>query len=305
MRESRRLLGDYVLKEQDILSNRIFEDAVAYGGWPMDDHTAAGFRAKGEIPSVVRSFKGLYSIPYGCYCSRTIDNLMMAGRDISASKLAMGSTRVMGTCAVGGEAVGVAAANAALLGLTPAQYGRAHMHELQQKLLACDLYVMGQKNEDPNDLALRASVSASSEQPGFEAKNVISGITRREGEQSNLWRSAALGEGGETLTLTLAEPAPVHEVRLVFDPDLSEERCISVSKAFIMKEPRGVAQTLVRDYSVELLRAGEPVAAQTVTANHQRRNAVSFDGTLCDSVRVHVLATNGCEEARIYEIRVY
>lgn len=110
------------------------------------------------------------------------------------------------------------------------------MHELQQKLLACDLYVMGQKNEDPNDLALRASVSASSEQPGFEAKNVISGVTRREGEQSNLWRSAALGEGGETLTLTLAEPAPVHEVRLVFDPDLSEERCISVSKAFIMKD---------------------------------------------------------------------
>ena len=305
MRESRRLMGDYVLKEQDILSNRIFEDAVAYGGWPMDEHTAAGFRAKGEIPSVVRSFKGLYSIPYGCYCSRTIDNLMMAGRDISASKLAMGSTRVMGTCAVGGEAVGVAAANAALLGLTPAQYGRAHMHELQQKLLACDLYVMGQKNEDPNDLALRASVSASSEQPGFEAKNVISGVTRREGEQSNLWRSAALGEGGETLTLTLAEPAPVHEVRLVFDPDLSEERCISVSKAFIMKEPRGVAQTLVRDYRVELLRAGETVAVQTVTANHQRRNAVSFDGTLCDSVRVHVLATNGCEEARIYEIRVY
>ena len=187
----------------------------------------------------------------------------------------------------------------------PAPYGRAHMHELQQKLLACDLYVMGQKNEDPNDLALRASVSAGSEQPGFEAKNVISGVTRREGEQSNLWRSAALGEGGETLTLTLAEPAPVHEVRLVFDPDLSEERCISVSKAFIMKEPRGVAQTLVRDYRVELLRAGEPVASQTVTANHQRRNAVSFDGTLCDSVRVHVLATNGCEEARIYEIRVY
>ena len=58
MRESRRLMGDYVLKEQDILANRIFEDAVAYGGWPMDEHTAAGFGAKGQIPSVVRSFKG-------------------------------------------------------------------------------------------------------------------------------------------------------------------------------------------------------------------------------------------------------
>ncbi|MGI6404477.1 MAG: FAD-dependent oxidoreductase [Oscillospiraceae bacterium] len=66
------------------------------GGWPMDEHIAGGFWAKGQIPSKVRSFKGLYSIPYGCYCSKTISNLMMAGRNISASKLAMGSTRVMG-----------------------------------------------------------------------------------------------------------------------------------------------------------------------------------------------------------------
>ena len=153
MRESRRLMGAYVLKEQDILANTVFEDAVAYGGWPMDEHTAAGFWAKGEIPSKVRSFPGLYSIPYGCYCSKNIRNLMMAGRNISASKLAMGSTRVMGTCAVGGEAVGVAAAQAALLNMTPLQYGRERMKELQQKLLKCDLYVMGQKNEDPDDKA--------------------------------------------------------------------------------------------------------------------------------------------------------
>ena len=87
------------LTEQDILGNHIFEDGVAYGGWPMDEHTAGGFAAKGKIPSKVRSFEGLYSIPYGCYCSRNIENLMMSGRNISASKLAMGSTRVMGTCA--------------------------------------------------------------------------------------------------------------------------------------------------------------------------------------------------------------
>lgn len=305
MRESRRLMGDYVLKEQDILANRIFDDAVAYGGWPMDEHTAAGFWAKGEIPSVVRSFKGLYSIPYGCYCSKTISNMMMAGRNISASKLAMGSTRVMGTCAVGGEAVGVAAANAAMKGLTPAQYGKEHMKELQQKLLACDLYVMGQKNEDPADKALTAQVAATSEKPGFEGVNVISGVTRREGADSNLWRSNGMGEHGAAIDLRLREPSAVREVRLVFDPDLSEERCISVSKAFIMKEPKGVAQTLVKDYSVELLLDGNTVAEQAVTDNHQRRNTVSFPDVACDTVRVTVLSTNGCEDARIYEIRIY
>lgn len=305
MRESRRLMGGYVLKEQDILANRIFDDAVAYGGWPMDEHTAAGFWAKGQIPSKVRSFKGLYSIPYGCYYSANIDNLMMAGRNISASKLAMGSTRVMGTCAIGGEAVGVAAANASVKGLTPAEYGKQYMGELQQRLLANDLYIMGRKNEDPNDLALHAIVSASSELPGYEAQKVISGVTRREGEESHLWRSEPMGEDGETITLALSHQADVHQVRLVLDPDLSEERCISVSKAFMEKEPVGVARTLVRDYEVELLLDNHVVASKLVTDNHQRRNAIDFDGITCDGVRVHVLATNGCEDARIYEIRIY
>lgn len=305
MRESRRLVGDYVLKEQDILANTVFEDAVAYGGWPMDEHIAAGFWAKGQIPSMVRSFKGLYSIPYGCYCSKNISNMMMAGRNISASKLAMGSTRVMGTCAIGGEAVGVAAANAAMKKMTPAQYGKEYMKELQQKLLACDLYIMGQKNTDPDDKALTAKVSTSSEQEGFEAVNVISGVTRREGDSSNLWCSRGMGTAGEFVDLTLKEAGAVKEVRLVFDPDLSEERCISVSKAFMMKEPVGVAEKLVKDYSVQLLSAGSVVAEQLVKGNYQRRNTVFFDNVVCDQVRVNILATNGCQDARIYEIRVY
>lgn len=61
----------------------------------------------------------------------------------------------------------------------------------------------------------------------------------------------------------------------------------------------------MKDYRVELLRAGAVVAAQTATDNHQRRNTAAFSGELCDSVRVHVLATNGCEDARIYEVRIY
>lgn len=305
MRESRRLMGNYVLREQDILANRVFDDAVAYGGWPMDEHIAGGFSAKGQIPSMVRSFKGFYSIPYGCYCSRNIKNLMMAGRNISASKMAMGSTRVMATCAIGGEAVGVAAANAAKHSLTPTEYGKQYMKDLQQKLLREDLYIMGQKNEDPADLALRSTVMASSEKPGFEGKMVISGITRREGACSNLWCSDGMSEQGESLTLKFDKKSTVHETYLVFDPDLSEERCISVSKAFIMKEPLGVAKTLVRDYRVELLADGKVIADKTVTANYQRRNTVYFDAVECDAVRVTVLETNGEPDARIYEIRVY
>jgi hypothetical protein len=305
-RESRRLVGSYVLTENDILENRVFPDAVAYGGWPMDEHTAGGFRAKGEIPSKVRSFDGLYSIPYGCYCSKNIGNLMMAGRDISATKLAMGSTRVMGTCAVGGEAAGAAAGMAALKGLTPEEFGKRYIGELRQQLLKNDCFIPGCKNEDPDDLARRAVVSASSERPGFEAKNVLSGVTRRVGDASNLWRSLGLSPEGEVLTLQWDQPVALHQVRLALDPDLSEERCISVSKAFIDKEPLGVAKELVKDYELRAWRGGTQVLRLRESDNRQRLKVHDLPAAVeCDRLELRVLSTNGDEDARVYEVRAY
>ena len=142
----------------------------------MDEHTAGGFWAKGQIPSKVRSFKGLYSIPYGCYCSKTIGNLMMAGRNISASKLAMGSIRVMGTCAVGGEAVGTAAAMASLTGMSPREFGKKRMQSLRQELLKNDCYLPGARNEDEKDLARGCEIRVTTERTGYEGRNVINGI---------------------------------------------------------------------------------------------------------------------------------
>lgn len=305
-RESRRLMGWYVLTENDILAGRIFDDGICYGGWPMDEHVAGGFWAKGGIPSKVRSFPGLYSIPYGCFCSKNIRNLMMAGRNISASKLAMGSTRVMGTCAAGGEAVGIAAAQAAMLGMTPVEYGQTHMQALRQALLYQDLYVMGCKNEDPADLARTAAVSATSERPGFEAGMVLSGITRREGNVSNMWSSNGIRDRGEQLMLRLEKPADIHRVCLVLDPNLSEERCISISKAFLEKEPIGDAPELLRDYTVRLLHDGQQAAVIPVRGNYQRRNVLELpEAVHADTVVVDIHATHGCPDAHIYEIRVY
>lgn len=305
-RESRRLMGDYVLTENDILSNRIFEDGVAYGGWPMDEHTAGGFRAKGQIPSKVRSFPGFYSIPYGCYCSKNIENLMMAGRDISATKLAMGSTRVMGTCAVGGEAVGIAAARAAMLGISPREYGKAHMEELRQELLKNDCYVMGCKNRDEKDMALRAKISASSWKPGAEPEKAVNGVARNEGDDINMWCSDGMSGDGETLTLELEKAEDIRQIRLTFDPDLSEERCISVSKAFIEKIPQGVPDKLVKDYEVLLLLEDRVVCQKRICGNYQRLNVVDLEQSVkADTVKVHVTATNGWPEARIFEARIY
>lgn len=306
MRESRRLEGTSILTANDILSNRIFDDGVAYGGWPMDEHIAGGFAAKGEIPSMVRSFPGLYSIPYGCYCSKSINNLMMAGRNISASKIAMGSTRVMATCAIGGQAVGTAAALSSQAGLSPSEYGKLHIQELRQTLLKDDCYIMGLKNKDERDIARTASVSASSYLEGHEPEKVINGLARNIDNQINLWCSNGISHEGETLSLTLKERAIINQIRLTFDPNLSEERCITVSKAFIDKQPLGVAQELVKDYSVTVLKDKKAVWNKNIKGNYQRLNIIDLESPLeADSVIITVKTTNGSPNARIFEVRIY
>jgi hypothetical protein len=108
-RESRRFEGHYMLKQQDIIDQVEFEDAVAHGGWAVDLHPADGIYS--DLPGCNQwHSKGVFHIPYRCYISKDIDNLFFAGRIISATHVAFGSTRVMATNALGGQAVGMAAA---------------------------------------------------------------------------------------------------------------------------------------------------------------------------------------------------
>lgn len=302
-REGRRLIGDYILNENDILSNRQFEDAVAYGGWPMDIHTAKGLYDFDELPSRVISFDGAYTIPYRSYYSKNISNLMMAGRDISASKMAMGSTRVMGTCAVGGQAVGTAAALCIKYDCDP-RGAQEHMRELQQMLLKDDAYIPGIWNEDPKDLARRAKVTATSAREGCPPENVINGISRDEDGHRNLWISGKGRTEGEMLTLHLADRQPVSEVHLTFDSNFHYPIKITLSRKRQAQQRIGVPPELIRDYTVTLWQ-GDKKAAKTVTENVQRKNIVTFPTTECDRVTVMVHKTNGSNEAHIYEIRVY
>lgn len=303
-REGRRLIGDYILNENDILSNRQFEDAVAYGGWPMDIHTAKGLYDFDELPSRVISFDGAYTIPYRSYYSKNISNLMMAGRDISASKMAMGSTRVMGTCAVGGQAVGTAAALCIKYDCDP-RGAQEHMRELQQMLLKDDAYIPGIWNEDPKDLARRAKVTATSAREGCPPENVINGISRDEDGHRNLWISGKGRTEGEMLTLHLADRQPVSEVHLTFDSNFHYPIKITLSRKRQAQQRIGVPPELIRDYTVTLWQGDKKAAKQTVTENVQRKNIVTFPTTECDRVTVMVYKTNGSNEAHIYEIRVY
>ncbi|WP_234735793.1 FAD-dependent oxidoreductase [Tellurirhabdus bombi] len=162
-RESRRFEGDYMLTQQDIVEQRPHPDAVAFGGWSIDLHPADGVFSEKPGCNQWHS-KGVYQIPYRSYYSRNISNLFVAGRIISASHVAFGSSRVMGTAAHGGQAVGMAAVLCTRDALLPRDLTEpARMQELQTELLKTGQHIPGLHLQDKDDLAQRATLSASSE----------------------------------------------------------------------------------------------------------------------------------------------
>ncbi|WP_158275607.1 FAD-dependent oxidoreductase [Marinilabilia rubra] len=163
-RESRRLIGDYILTWNDVaIEGRWFDDIITHYGWPTDIHHPKGIFSGKEGP-----FDCNYSvrmgggIPYRCIYSKNISNLLMAGRNVSVSHYALGTTRIMMTCATLGQAAGTAAAMCAEYDLTPRGVGQKKIKELQQRLLKEDQFIPRIKNEDAADLALKATATASS-----------------------------------------------------------------------------------------------------------------------------------------------
>ncbi|HDG1688324.1 TPA: FAD-dependent oxidoreductase [Kluyvera cryocrescens] len=159
-RESRRFIGDHLLCQQDIMEQRDHYDAVGYGGWSIDLHPADGVYSSHDGCRQFHS-KGTYTIPYRSLYSRSLDNLFLTGRLISASHVAFGSARVMCTCGLLGEVVGRAAALCQTLQLNAPQLAEAkHIGKLQQHLQHTGCYIPRQFLQDP---ARGAQVTASSE----------------------------------------------------------------------------------------------------------------------------------------------
>jgi hypothetical protein len=162
-RESRRFEGDYMLTQRDLVDQVEHPDAVSFGGWAIDLHPADGVFS--EKPGCNQwHMKGIYGIPYRSLYSRNIDNLFLAGRIISASHVAFGSTRVMATCGHTAQAVGMAAALCAREGLLPRDLaGRKQIEILKLELARTGQYIPGYTLSDPEDLASTAEIVPSSE----------------------------------------------------------------------------------------------------------------------------------------------
>lgn len=117
LRESRRIMGEYLLTEQEIKNQCRFADVICYGAFFIDIHHIDG---PGMDKTVWRPPQGFrYHIPYRILVPRKIDNLLVAGRCVSVTHIALGSTRVMAQCAAMGEAAGAASALSLEQGVPP------------------------------------------------------------------------------------------------------------------------------------------------------------------------------------------
>jgi hypothetical protein len=302
-RAGRRIVGDHIVTQSELVAGGPFPDAVAIGGWPLDDHTGMDFDHPDRPPFNSIKLERPYALPLRALYSRNIPNLMMAGRNISCSHVAFTSTRVMATCAVVGQAAGTAAAQCVASRLTPRQLATRQdlVARLQQTLLRDDQTIPGLKNEDPNDLARHASVSASGQSGDAAAGLILSGCTRDiPGQQIHHW-AAPLGAEGAWIELRWERPQAIREVQITFDSGFQRELTLS-SQDFVN---RGIIRApqpeTVKDY--RLLADGAPLAE--VRGNHQRVCRHVIDARNVRTLRLQITATNGDELARVFEIRCY
>ena len=161
-RESRRVVGDHMITERDVVGRTPFPDAVAYAGWNIDIHVPGGFKSRAK-PNIHAFFPWVFTIPLRSLYARDLDNLWLVGRDMSVTHVALGATRLQATIGTTGHAIGIAAAIAQRWRQSTRQTAANHCRSVQQEILKDGGFIPGVRNTDPHDHALTAAVSATSE----------------------------------------------------------------------------------------------------------------------------------------------
>jgi len=308
-RESRRLMGDTILTQQDVEGSwKNFEDGVAFGGWSLDDHPALGFDAPEREPFLPTRYPEPYNIPLGSLYSKNVSNLLMAGRNVSATHVAFTSLRVMLTCAVIGQAAGTAAHQCQAAGITPRKLRASKKRgvALQQQLLRDGALIMGERNEDKADLARKAEVTASSASPETSPKNVLSGLTYDKPEEfANRWIVPA-SDGNPWIELSWKRPVEVSEIQLTHDTGMNRDLTMT-SLVWLQEEMiSGPQPETIRDYRIiATLEDGTEKELANVFDNFQRIRRHTFDPVRLRSFRLKLAPGTRKTDQGLYEIRAY
>jgi hypothetical protein len=136
-RESRRIIGDYILREKDLTERKLYNDGTAPTSWTIDLHypdpkNTEYFPGEEFISIAIQKPIFPYPIPYRCLYSRNVDNLFLAGRNISVTHVALGTVRVQRTTGMMGEVVGMAASVCIKHNVMPRKVYDKYLNELKE-----------------------------------------------------------------------------------------------------------------------------------------------------------------------------
>lgn len=293
-RESRRYVGDHVLTEPDVTAGGTFDDIVAFGGWTLDDHYPAGFyEPRGG--TIFHPAPSPFGIPYRSLYSRSIENLFCAGRCHSATHAAMSATRVMGTTALMGQAVGTAAAIAVERRWTPRGVYEKAIGELQARLMDDDCYLPG-LTRPVSGIAESATLNASEGDPEV----LRNGVDRPVGGIDNGWTCAP----GGWAEYRFETPVTVDQARFVFDSDLNREGRNMRHYYALNAGDWVVPSTMTRRYRVEVeTAAGHWECVHRADLNYQRLVRVPVERTT-GAVRAVFEDTWGTETVHLFAFDV-
>ena len=253
-RESVRYIGEHILTQNDILSGGQFDDAVAYGGWPMDDHNPKGFKANSidDKASVMHPAPSPYGIPYRCLYSVNIENLFFAGRNISATHAAMSSTRVMATCSLLGQALGTAASICFKNNLKPKDLKDCYITLLQNTLMDDGVFIPNKKRSI-SKLTTDAEINLTASD-----KDILFSGIERPGFENDEGNKIILNKG-DNISFSYNSEMHIDTLRIQFDLDYKRQ---SVSPNLKMQwfaqklhqgldfVPMKVANTIVKSFEV-------------------------------------------------------
>lgn len=301
-RESRRYVGDYVLTQDDIYAEGRFDDIIAYCGWGIDDHDPRGFENRDKAPNLAKPSPSPAGIPYRCIYSKNISNLMFAGRNISATHIAMSATRVMATCGILGQAAGTAAAMATASGKTPRDI-LANIGELQKKLQDDDCYIpFRERNVNAKNYGAKLLTDMEN------GENLINGYDRTVGDEDN----GAYGSIGCFAEIKFEKPVFAKSLRVILDNDMNYEtgnaaerrtRHNMLANYPLSQEPSCVPQTLVRDMTFEFTLSDGTTETQKTENNYMRHLEIPVGKEIL-AAKAIFNSTNGAEKVHVYSVDI-
>jgi hypothetical protein len=298
-RENRRYVGDHLLTQHDVEAGGPFEDVVAYGGWSMDDHHPGGLYYPGAA-TIFHPAPSPYGIPFRSLYSRNVPNLFCAGRNISATHCALSSTRVMGTCAVIGQAVGTAAALCVREGCGPRDLASGpRLQNLQKWLMDDDCWLPGRLRTA--SLAGRQGLRLALEGPGSDPAVLFDGEERQiDDGPARHWSSPP----GTSLVASWDAPCESPLLRLVFDSDLNDAKKMPYRRSSDGRDLKMPA-SLVRAFRVEIRREqdGDWQPVHETQDNVRRLVVLPLDGEV-QALRWTGLDTWGAPEIRLFSLDV-